>query len=176
MPTDPTGTVRLSTGRRWSIVIVSLVVTASSFVFINGVAFLIPALEDDLGTPLAEAGLLSSMPSFGMVATLILWGYLLDRVGERIVLTVGSALTAVAAYFGDDGPLDGVVRCAAVRRRHGGRQLQLGRRSPGLRVVPARAARPGDGCSPDCAAARNCVGRVGYSRAVAAQPVGDVRG
>ena len=99
MPTDPTGTVSLSTGRRWSIVIVSLLVTASVFVFINGVAFLIPALEDDLGTPLAEAGLLSSMPSFGMVVTLILWGYLLDRVGERIVLTVGSALTAVAAYF-----------------------------------------------------------------------------
>jgi MFS family permease len=99
MPTDPTGTVTLSTGRRWSIVVVSLVVTASAFVFINGVAFLIPALEDDLGTPLAEAGLLSSMPSFGMVATLIVWGYLLDRVGERIVLTVGSALTAVAAYF-----------------------------------------------------------------------------
>jgi len=98
MPTEPTGTVTLSAGRRWSIVVVSLVVTASAFVFINGVAFLIPALENDLGTPLAEAGLLSSMPSFGMVTTLILWGYLLDRVGERIVLTVGSALTAVAAY------------------------------------------------------------------------------
>jgi MFS family permease len=98
MPREPTGTVKLSGGRRWSIVVVSLVVTASAFVFINGVAFLIPALEEDRGTPLAEAGLLSSMPSFGMVATLILWGYLLDRVGERIVLTVGSALTAAAAY------------------------------------------------------------------------------
>jgi MFS family permease len=98
MPTDPGGPVRLSTGRRWSIVVVSLVVTASAFIFINGVAFLIPALEEDHGTPLAEAGLLSSMPSFGMVTTLILWGYLLDRVGERIVLTVGSALTAAAAY------------------------------------------------------------------------------
>jgi MFS family permease len=98
MPTDPTGTAGLSTGRRWSIVVVSLLVTASAFIFINGVAFLIPALQEDLGTPLAEAGLLSSMPSFGMVATLILWGYLLDRVGERIVLTIGSALTAGAAY------------------------------------------------------------------------------
>jgi MFS family permease len=98
MPTDPTGTVGLSAGRRWSIVVVSLLVTASAFVFINGVAFMIPALEDDLGTPLAEAGLLSSMPSFGMVTTLILWGYVLDRVGERIVLTIGSALTAGAAY------------------------------------------------------------------------------
>jgi MFS family permease len=98
MPTDPTGTGEPSMGRRWAIVVVSLLVTASAFVFINGVAFLIPALEDDLGTPLAEAGLLSSMPSFGMVATLILWGWLLDRVGERIVLTIGSVLTAAAAY------------------------------------------------------------------------------
>jgi MFS family permease len=98
MPMDPTGTVALSTGRRWSIVVVSLLVTASAFVFINGVAFLIPALEEDRGTQLAEAGLLASMPSFGMVATLILWGYLLDRVGERIVLTLGSGLTAGAAY------------------------------------------------------------------------------
>src|SRR6201996_4648936 len=99
MPTNPTGTVGLSVRRRWATVIVSLLVTASAFAFINGVAFLIPALEDDLGTPLAEAGLLSSMPSLGMVVTLILWGYLLDRVGERIVLTIGTALTAVAAYF-----------------------------------------------------------------------------
>lgn len=98
MPTDPSAAVGLSPRRRWVIVVVSLLVTASAFVFINGVAFMIPALEDDLGTPLAEAGLLSSMPSFGMVATLILWGYLLDRVGERVVLTVGSALTAGAAY------------------------------------------------------------------------------
>src|SRR5277367_4889738 len=98
MPTEPTSTVKLSAGRRWSIVVVSLVVTASAFVFINGVAFMIPALEEDRGTPLAEAGLLSSMPSFGMVATLILWGWLLDRVGERIVLTMGTTLTAAAAY------------------------------------------------------------------------------
>jgi MFS family permease len=98
MPTNANRMVGLSTGRRWSIVVVSLLVTASAFIFINGVAFLIPALEEDRGTPLAEAGLLASMPSFGMVATLILWGYLLDRVGERIVLTAGSVLTAGAAY------------------------------------------------------------------------------
>src|SRR5258708_20109838 len=89
MPTNPNGTVGISTRRRWSIVVVSLLVTASAFIFINGVAFLIPALEEDQGTPLAEAGLLSSMPSFGMVATLILWGYLLDRIADRTVLTAG---------------------------------------------------------------------------------------
>lgn len=80
------------------VLVVSLFVTASSFLFINGIAFLIPSLQDQRGIALTEAGLLSSMPSWGMVVTLVLWGYVLDRVGERIVLTAGSALTAAAAY------------------------------------------------------------------------------
>jgi MFS family permease len=78
--------------------LISLIVTSTSFLFINGVAFLIPALEAERKTPLTQASLLASMPSWGMVVTLIGWGYVLDRVGERIVLTAGSALTAVAAY------------------------------------------------------------------------------
>ncbi|MCV7091727.1 MFS transporter [Mycobacterium interjectum] len=88
----------LGAGARWSIMAISLGVTASSFLFINGVAFLIPSLQGRRGIPLTEAGLLASMPSSGMVVTLVLWGYVLDRVGERFVLTVGSALTAAAAY------------------------------------------------------------------------------
>ncbi|HTY30328.1 MFS transporter [Mycobacterium sp.] len=91
-------TFELGAGARWSIMAISLGVTASSFLFINGVAFLIPSLQARRGVPLAEAGLLSSMPSWGMVVTLVMWGYVLDRVGERIVLTAGSALTAAAAY------------------------------------------------------------------------------
>ena len=98
MPRDPKSTGQLNTGARWSMMIISVWVTASSFLFVNGIAFLIPALEVTRGIPLTEASLLSSMPSWGMVATLILWGYVLDRVGERIVMTAGSALTAAAAY------------------------------------------------------------------------------
>ncbi|BBX66153.1 MFS transporter [Mycobacterium saskatchewanense] len=98
METDVATTGQLSGRARWSILVVSLVATASSFLFINGVAFLIPALQASRNIPLDEAGLLSSMPSWGMVVTLVLWGYLLDRVGERVVMTAGSALTAVAAY------------------------------------------------------------------------------
>lgn len=79
-------------------VAVALVVTASAFSFINSVPFLIPALKAARGTPLSETGLLSVMPSLGMVVTLIAWGYVADLVGERIVLTVGSMVTAAAAY------------------------------------------------------------------------------
>src|ERR1700723_701629 len=89
---------QLGPAARWSVMLISLVVTSTSFLFINGVAFLIPALEAERQTPLTQASLLSSMPSWGMVTTLVLWGYVVDRVGERIVLTAGSALTAAATY------------------------------------------------------------------------------
>jgi sugar phosphate permease len=91
-------TESISTAARWSIVVIALAGTLCSFVFINGVAFVIPMLETKRDTNLAVAGLLASTPSFGMVLTLFAWGALLDRVGERIVLSVGLALTAAASY------------------------------------------------------------------------------
>jgi sugar phosphate permease len=88
----------ISTARRWSMLVIALFATLSANVFINGVAFLIPTLHNTMGLDLARAGLISAMPSFGMVLTLIAWGYVVDRVGERFVLSLGSALTAAAAF------------------------------------------------------------------------------
>src|ERR1700710_323899 len=93
MTTSTIGTVR-----RWSMLVIALTATLFANVFINGAAFLIPTLHTERGLDLARAGLLSSMPSFGMVFTLIAWGYVVDRIGERIVLALGSALTAAAAF------------------------------------------------------------------------------
>ena len=76
---------------------IGLFATLCSNVFINGVAFLIPTLNTGFGLDLALAGLISAMPAFGMVLTLIAWGAVVDRVGERVVLSVGSGLTAAAA-------------------------------------------------------------------------------
>ncbi|WP_041781827.1 MFS transporter [Mycolicibacterium chubuense] len=88
----------ISTVRRWSMLVVALLATLCANVFINGVAFLIPTLHSDRGLDLASAGLISALPSLGMVVTLIAWGYVVDRVGERLVLSLGSALTAAAAF------------------------------------------------------------------------------
>ncbi len=88
----------ISTARRWSMLVIALTTTTCANVFINGAAFLIPSLHTERGLDLAAAGLLSSMPSFGMVLTLIAWGYVVDRVGERFVLTLGSVLIAAAAF------------------------------------------------------------------------------
>ncbi|MCV7251519.1 MFS transporter [Mycobacterium hackensackense] len=93
MPTTTIGTVR-----RWSMLVIALTATTCANVFINGAAFLIPTLHAERGLDLARAGTLSAMPSLGMVTTLILWGYVVDRFGERLVLSLGSALTALAAF------------------------------------------------------------------------------
>ena len=87
----------ISTLRRWLMLAIGLFATLCANVFINGVAFLIPTLHSEFGLNLAAAGLISALPKFGMVPTLIPWGYLVDRVGERFVLWLGSALTAAAA-------------------------------------------------------------------------------
>ena len=88
----------IGTARRWSMLAIALGATLCANVFINGVAFLIPTLHSERGLDLSRAGLVSAMPSFGMVVTLIAWGYLVDRVGERFVLAAGAALTAAAAF------------------------------------------------------------------------------
>ena len=94
----PVSVSPISRVRRWSMLVIALSATLCANVFINGVAFLIPTLNSERGLDLAQAGLVSAMPSLGMVVTLIAWGYVVDRVGERIVLTLGSALTAAAAF------------------------------------------------------------------------------
>jgi MFS family permease len=81
--------------RRWSMLGLGVFAQASSAVFIHGVPFLLPALTAD-GMPLATAGLLVAMPTVGLVCTLIAWGYVVDRIGERKVL-VGGPLLMFAA-------------------------------------------------------------------------------
>jgi len=88
----------IGVARRWAMLAIALGATTSANVFINGAAFLIPTLHTERGLDLAAAGLLSAMPSFGLVLTLIAWGYVVDRIGERFVLALGSVLIAAAAF------------------------------------------------------------------------------
>nr|WP_165140502.1 MFS transporter [Microbacterium endophyticum] len=68
--------------------------SAGTFV-VSTPAFLIPMLHLQQGVSLADAGMLAAAPTFGMVLTLVAWGALADRIGERWVIAGGLALTAV---------------------------------------------------------------------------------
>ncbi|MGW0040511.1 MFS transporter [Rhodococcus sp. NPDC003348] len=84
------------TARRWVVLGLGVFAQAAQAVLVNGTAFLIPTLHDEYGLSLAQAGTLASAPVFGVMLTLVAWGALADRYGERLVLTAGLALAAVA--------------------------------------------------------------------------------
>jgi len=84
-------------GRAWTVLGLGVAAQTAGTLFVSTPAFLIPLLHADRGMSLAEAGVLAAAPTLGMVLTLIAWGWLADRIGERIVIAGGLALTALAA-------------------------------------------------------------------------------
>lgn len=84
--------------RPWLMLAFGVLAQASSTVFVSTPAFLIPLLHTERGLSLAQAGLLASAPTLGLVLTLIGWGALSDRIGERWVISAGLAVTACAAF------------------------------------------------------------------------------
>jgi MFS family permease len=87
----------VGTFRPWAMLVTAVLAQAAGTVFQSAPAFLIPLLHTQRGVPLAQAGLLASAPTLGLVLTLVAWGALADRVGERWVIACGMALTALAA-------------------------------------------------------------------------------
>ena len=83
--------------RAWAMLAVGVLAQVAGTVFVSAPAFLIPLLHLERGVSLAEAGVLAAAPTLGLVTTLIAWGALADRIGERWVIAGGLALTSLAA-------------------------------------------------------------------------------
>ena len=87
--------------RRWLILALGLAAQVATFSFVYGVPFLVPAMRAAEHLSLAQAGLVVSAPTVGLLLTLIAWGAAADRYGERIVILIGlvgcGLLVALAA-------------------------------------------------------------------------------
>ena len=83
-------------GYRWTILTVGTAAqTAYSGVFL-GIPILAPALRVEYDLTLPEAGLVIAAVNVGSVVTLLPWGVLADRLGERYVLGTGLSGASVA--------------------------------------------------------------------------------
>jgi MFS family permease len=82
----------------WRMLGLGVAAQASWSLLVSTPAYLIPLLHLQRGLPLAQAGLLAAAPSFGTMLTLVAWGAIADRYGERWVIAGGLALTAVFAF------------------------------------------------------------------------------
>ena len=86
----------VTTARRWAMLAASTLAQAAAAVMMHGPAFLIPTLHEHEGMSLAKAGLVAAAPTIGVMLTLVAWGWVTDRRGERFVLLVGLSATVVA--------------------------------------------------------------------------------
>ncbi|PZF25681.1 MFS transporter [Curtobacterium sp. MCLR17_045] len=81
--------------RAWTMLALGVAAQAAGTLVVSAPALLIPHLLSS-GTSLPAAGLLAAAPTFGMVLTLIAWGAITDRFGERVVIAGGLVLTTLA--------------------------------------------------------------------------------
>lgn len=122
--------LEVSGARRWSMLAVGTFAQASAAAVYHGPAFLIPALTRQ-GLTLAEAGFVVAAPLAGVMVSLIAWGFIVDRKGERFGLLVG--LTGAALAMGTATAVNGTVLlagtlfiaggCAAVASSASGRMV-----------------------------------------------------
>lgn len=91
-------TVEISSAHRWGMLAASTSAQAAASVTVNGPAFLIPVLHERRGLSLAEAGTVAAAPLIGVMATLYLWGIVVDRHGERFALLAGLGATAAGGF------------------------------------------------------------------------------
>ena len=90
---------------RWTILALGTIGQASYSAVFLGIPVLAPQFRDEYGLSLTEIGVVLAAFSVGSVLTLLPWGLLTDRVGERSVLAAGLALASVAlalAAFSSD--------------------------------------------------------------------------
>src|SRR5690349_19379692 len=78
---------------------VSTTAQGTAAVTIHGPAFLIPALHEQRGLSLPTAALVAGASMFGVMFSLVAWGWVVDRYGERFSLLAGLGATFVAGLI-----------------------------------------------------------------------------
>ena len=94
---------------RWTILALGTgAQTAYSAVFL-GIPVLAPALQNEYDLDLTQVGLAIAAANAGSVFTLLAWGLLADRVGERVVLAAGLAGCGAGLLVAAFAPSFGVL-------------------------------------------------------------------
>lgn len=80
---------------RWTILAVGVGAQASLSALQQGMPALGPALRDAYDLSLSQVGVVLAAASWGILATLLLWGWLADRTSERVVISTGLGLAGI---------------------------------------------------------------------------------
>jgi sugar phosphate permease len=87
-------------GYRWAVLAAGVFAQAALSAVQQGLPAIAPALRAELGLSLAQVGVVLASVSWGITALLLVWGWLADRAGERLVVSIGLAGGALALAGG----------------------------------------------------------------------------
>ncbi|MDQ6526180.1 MFS transporter [Nocardioides sp. LHD-245] len=113
----------VSAAHRWAMLAAGTGAQAATSAMVTAPSFLIPQLhrprgEGGYGMSLAEAGLVAAAAMAGMMLTLVLWGLVVDRRGERFALLAGLLVTAsggtAAAVLAEPWPMAAALGFAGI--------------------------------------------------------------
>jgi sugar phosphate permease len=84
---------------RWTILSAGVLAQAAAAAVGLGLPAVAPAIRDNYHFTLTQVGVVLAAVNFGAVATLLLWGVVADRIGERAVIVCGQAGAAAALVW-----------------------------------------------------------------------------
>ena len=84
---------------RWTILSTGVVAQAANSAILLGLPAIAPALRQHYGLTLTQVGVVLAALNFGAVGTLLLWGIVADRIGERAVIALGQTGAAAGMVW-----------------------------------------------------------------------------
>jgi sugar phosphate permease len=84
---------------RWTILAVGVGAQTSLAALQQGMPALGPALRETYALSLSQVGAVLAAASWGILATLLLWGWLADKTSERVVISGGLSIAGVVLAF-----------------------------------------------------------------------------
>jgi MFS family permease len=84
---------------RWTILGAGVFAQAAFSAILLGLPAIAPAIQDRYALSLTQIGVVLAALNIGSLATLLLWGIVADRIGERSVIAIGQVGTAAALVW-----------------------------------------------------------------------------
>jgi len=97
---------------RWTILSAGVLAQAAFSAILLGLPAIAPAIQDRYDLTLTQFGVVLAALSFGSLATLLIWGIVADRIGERAVIALGQTGTAAALVWAAYAPSFGILVAA----------------------------------------------------------------
>lgn len=97
---------------RWTILSAGVLAQGAFSAILLGLPAIAPAIQDRYDLSLPQIGVVLAAINFGSLATMLLWGIVADRIGERAVIAIGQTGTAASLVWAAYAPSYGKLIAA----------------------------------------------------------------